>query len=199
MDNPLAAAAEITARGRPRRSMWPGVALPRFTGGWVGYAGYDAVRYLEPEKLPFETAPRDDRGLPDLHFGLYRQVAIFDHASKILYAINHVRPREHASVEAAHAAGSAELDELRCPPADATACRCPPGDIDLDVAARPARRSTRNLTREAFEAAVRRAKDTSPPATSFQIVPSQRFERRHAGRSVRGLPGPAHRQSRART
>src|SRR4051812_4428450 len=44
-----------------------------FTGGWVGYAGYDTVRYLEPEKLPFAAAPRDDRHLPDMHFGLYRQ------------------------------------------------------------------------------------------------------------------------------
>ena len=42
-----------------------GGQTPRFTGGWVGYAAYDSVRYLEPEKLPFEKAPPDDRGLPD--------------------------------------------------------------------------------------------------------------------------------------
>src|SRR4051794_23188776 len=36
--------------------------LPRFCGGAVGYAGYDAVRYVE--RLPHP--PPDDRGLPDL-------------------------------------------------------------------------------------------------------------------------------------
>jgi anthranilate synthase component 1 len=35
--------------------------LPRFTGGAVGYIGYDVVRSLE--RLP--NAPADDRGLPD--------------------------------------------------------------------------------------------------------------------------------------
>jgi anthranilate synthase component 1 len=35
--------------------------LPRFTGGAVGYIGYDVVRSLE--RLP--DAPADDRGLPD--------------------------------------------------------------------------------------------------------------------------------------
>ena len=46
-------------------------------------ASFDAARpvivaNLEPAKLPFERAPHDDRGLPDLHFGLYRQVVVFD-------------------------------------------------------------------------------------------------------------------------
>src|SRR5262249_42861254 len=38
--------------------------LPRFTGGAVGYAGYDTVRYVE--RLP--SPPPDDRHLPDLCF-----------------------------------------------------------------------------------------------------------------------------------
>ncbi len=52
--------------------------LPRFCGGAVGYAGYDAVRYVE--HLP--DAPPDDRGLPDLSFGIYDRMVIFDHVSK---------------------------------------------------------------------------------------------------------------------
>src|SRR5438132_201621 len=36
--------------------------LPPFAGGAVGYAGYDAVRYVE--RLP--NPPQDDRHLPDL-------------------------------------------------------------------------------------------------------------------------------------
>ena len=42
--------------------------LPRFTGGAVGYASYDMIRYYEGESLP--NPPHDDRDLPDLpaHF-----------------------------------------------------------------------------------------------------------------------------------
>jgi len=36
--------------------------LPNFTGGLVGYAGYDTIRYYEGEKLT--RPPADDRGLP---------------------------------------------------------------------------------------------------------------------------------------
>ncbi len=43
--------------GRPRRYHHP-KGLPAFTGGLVGYAGYDTVRYYEGEKLP---APPDWR------------------------------------------------------------------------------------------------------------------------------------------
>ncbi len=47
--------------------------LPPFTGGAVGYAGYDVVRYVE--HLP--NPPEDDRHLPDLSFSFY------DHAFAI--------------------------------------------------------------------------------------------------------------------
>jgi anthranilate synthase component 1 len=81
-----------------------------FHGGWVGYCGFDAVRYLEPGKLPFSRAPRDDRRLPDVHFGLYRQVAVFDHVAKLVHAVIAVPSDEHASEAAAIASGRADLD-----------------------------------------------------------------------------------------
>lgn len=49
--------------------------LPRFWGGGVGYFGYDLVRHLE--KLPNRL--KDDLGHPDLCFGLYDTVLVFDH------------------------------------------------------------------------------------------------------------------------
>ena len=57
--------------------------LPRFTGGAVGYAGYDTVRYVE--RLP--NAPPDDRHLPDLRFAFYDQMVIFDHITKTVTAV----------------------------------------------------------------------------------------------------------------
>ena len=58
-------------------------SLPRFTGGIVGYAGYDMVRYYED----IGDGPQDDLKLPDLSFGLYRTMVIFDHVSKTIKVV----------------------------------------------------------------------------------------------------------------
>lgn len=101
LDDPLDVPRAITAALRPVMSQ----SLPRaFCGGWVGYAGYDTVRYAEEGKLPFDSAPRDDRGLPDVHLGLYETVAVFDHARKMVYAVHWVRVEEGFTAESAESA-----------------------------------------------------------------------------------------------
>ncbi|HBZ97548.1 MAG TPA: hypothetical protein DEO57_06855, partial [Phycisphaerales bacterium] len=72
--NPLELLRELGGDRRvaPMPPSLAGAKLPGCTGGWFGYAGYDTVRYMEPDALPFEDAPEDDRGLPDMQFGLYR-------------------------------------------------------------------------------------------------------------------------------
>ena len=68
-------ASRIAQRWTPCRT----AGLPEcFTGGWVGHMGYDTVRYQYLNKLPFETAPKDDRNLPDLCLGqgLVRQILL---------------------------------------------------------------------------------------------------------------------------
>ena len=56
-----------------------------FVGGWIGYFSYDTVRYVEKKKLPFSSAPEDDRNLPDVHLGLYNNVIVFDHVEKVSF------------------------------------------------------------------------------------------------------------------
>ncbi len=91
-DDPLDVPRAISAGLRP---VMHGELPGAFCGGWVGYAGYDSVRYVEEGKLPFAGAPDDDRGLPELHLGLYETVAVFDHARKMVYAVHWVRVGEH--------------------------------------------------------------------------------------------------------
>lgn len=60
--------------------------LPRFYGGFVGYIGYDMVRFFE--KLPDKNP--DDLKLPDAVFMLMDNLLVFDHAShtvKIIYNV----------------------------------------------------------------------------------------------------------------
>ncbi|HEY8861523.1 MAG TPA: anthranilate synthase component I, partial [Candidatus Limnocylindria bacterium] len=52
-----------------------GPGLPRFSGGAVGYVGYEAARHFE--RIPL--APRDPHALPDAVFGIYDTVVAFDH------------------------------------------------------------------------------------------------------------------------
>src|SRR5205823_6578510 len=82
--NPLSLVEERLAAYRA--PSLPG--LPSFTGGAVGYAGYDTVRYVE--RLP--NPPPDDRELPDLCFALYDRMVVFDHINKTIVAVAHAHP-----------------------------------------------------------------------------------------------------------
>ena len=147
-----------------------------FTGGWVGYTAYDSVRYLEPEKLPFDSAPPDDRGLPDMHMGLYRQVAVFDHVERVLYVIVHVLLDEHRTIDAAYRSGCDALDQF-VSRLETHVPTVPAARIDLDLASLPTSKMRGNFSRDQFDAAVRRCKDFIAAGDAFQIVLSQRFER----------------------
>src|SRR5947208_5470993 len=74
--------------------------LPRFCGGAVGYAGYDAVRYVE--RLPHP--PPDDRQLPDLCFAFYDRMVIFDHLNKTVAAVAHAHVDRDDPARSYHAA-----------------------------------------------------------------------------------------------
>jgi len=59
--------------------------LPAFTGGLVGYLGYDCIRYIEP-KLSSSNLP-DPLGTPDALFMLSEEVAVFDNLHNKLHLI----------------------------------------------------------------------------------------------------------------
>ena len=59
--------------------------LPEFTGGLVGYLGYDCIRYIEP-KLSQSNLP-DPLGTPDALFMLSEEVAVFDNLNSKLHLI----------------------------------------------------------------------------------------------------------------
>lgn len=176
--DPLAVLKRLTHHWRlPSAEHWRHADWPRsFLGGWVGQAGYDTVRYLEPDKLPFSSAPRDDRHLSDLHFGLYRETVVFDHVDKIVHAICHVQTEEHASFEEAYEAGCRALRSLT-ERLDTHRVPLRSGEIDLNLMS-PTQLTESNVSRQAFERAVSRAREYIAAGDIFQVVLSQRFERR---------------------
>jgi len=172
-DDPLEV---VRAHARSLIPFAPDEVPPVFHGGWVGYAGFDVVRWFEPEKLPFTGAPTDDRQLPDLHMGLYRSVVVFDHVTRLLHAVTAVPLDEYANDTDARAAAAHELDELQAQLASPS----PPlesAPIELDLAATPVPPAKSSFERQDFERAVRIAQEYIAAGDVFQVVLSQRLER----------------------
>ena len=66
--------------------------LPRFTGGLVGYFGYDTIGYIEP-RLARDNKP-DELETPDILLMLSKEVVVFDNLSGKLYLIVQVDTSE---------------------------------------------------------------------------------------------------------
>jgi anthranilate synthase component 1 len=159
-DDPLGALKRLLAEYRPVAV--PG--LPRFAGGAVGHIGYDMVRSFE--RLP-ARAP-DDLGLPDACLVIAESLLVFDNVAQKIRVIANVHLRDGDDPEAAYNAAVARIDELvarlREPPAEPGPLEVSPGEV----------RS--NLSQEAYEAMVGRAKEYIRAGDVIQVVLAQRFE-----------------------
>ena len=80
--------------------------LPRFTGGLVGYFGYDTVRYIEP-RLAVCPNP-DPLQTPDILLMVSEDVVVFDNLAGKLFVIALVDPTQ----DQAYLRGLERLDEL---------------------------------------------------------------------------------------
>jgi len=175
-DDPLAELERRVAAYRPVRLP----ELPPFTSGAVGYAAYDAIRYVE--RLP--DPPPDDLGLPDLDFAFYDRLVVFDNATKAIdvVVLARIDDPSPAGIERAYAAACRRIDETIQSLA-APAGWPPPADIEplaeprclTDGSARSA------FGREVFEAAVERAIDYIRAGDIFQVVLSRRLDVPFAG------------------
>lgn len=71
--------------------------LPKFTGGLVGYFGYDTIRYIEP-RLSKNSKP-DPLGTPDILLMQSEEVVVFDNLAGKLYLIIHAREDQHEAAQ----------------------------------------------------------------------------------------------------
>ncbi len=143
--------------------------LPPLTGGAIGYAAYDVVRYVE--SLP--NAPHDDRNLPDLDFSIFDDLIIFDNVTKSLFVVAHVHCDQFASADLAYSDGQQRLDRL------ITKLQQPTHSLsaaEFDGQATQELEPHSNFTRAEFEAAVNRCVEYIRAGDIFQVVISQRWE-----------------------
>ncbi len=163
-EDPLELLDEVLARYR----MAPHPDLPRFCAGAVGYAGYDVVRYTE--NLP--NAPLDDRHIPDLLFGFYDQMVIFDHIQKTVTVVAMART-DQGDLKQAYEQAVGKVD-LLCEQLATNKHPIPPEDIDL-TEDEPLEWSS-NFQQEEYKDVVEKCKEYIRAGDIFQVVPSQRLQ-----------------------
>lgn len=139
--------------------------LPRFSGGLVGYFGYDTVRYIEP-RLRHCPNP-DPLATPDVLLMVSDELLVFDNLAGKLHVVVHAEAAESDAF--AHA--QQRLDEL------VQRLRA------TDSVYRPARKAravaeedfVSGFTRDGFEQAVQRIKRYILEGDAMQVVLSQRM------------------------
>ncbi|MFF8658823.1 anthranilate synthase component I [Streptomyces huasconensis] len=142
--------------------------LPPFTGGMVGYLGYDIVRRLEK----IGPGERDDLKLPELTMLLTSDLAVLDHwDGSVLLIANAINHNDlDTGVDEAYADAVARLDAMEA-------------DLSRPVAQPPAALPPSELPEytalwggEQYQEAVEDIKERIRAGEAFQVVPSQRFE-----------------------
>ena len=147
--------------------------LPRFSGGFVGYIGYDLVRFIESIGL----SKPDVLNVPDSVWMLSDTVVVFDHLEHVMkiVASAFVPPGSMATLStrarAAYAKATAQIERI------ARQLRQPLWYSPPSAPRRLPRPQVRsNMGRTAFTGAVRRAKQAIRQGEAIQIVLSQRFQ-----------------------
>ncbi|HJZ38499.1 MAG TPA: anthranilate synthase component I [Solirubrobacterales bacterium] len=158
--DPYGAVAARFAAYRPA----PVADLPPFTGGAVGFFGYDLVRTVEPLGEPNP----DELGLPDMALMVTDAMLVFDHLRHELTILACVHTEGDDDFDTEYARAAATIAEMRerlrgAVPQPATPSVTEPPEF------------TSNFEREDFEAAVSRIVEYVRAGDAFQVVPSQRF------------------------
>jgi anthranilate synthase component 1 len=142
--------------------------LPRFTGGAVGYLGYDAASWFEPALADPTGGPPEAGDGDQAGFMLFDTVLAFDHVKHRILIISNARVTADEDLEALYAFACAKIEFVE---------RELERSLSQTERGEPARLEVRsNLTRDAFERGVTRAKEYIAAGDVYQVVLSQRFD-----------------------
>ncbi len=168
--DPYALAAERITRFRQAPIPDP----PPFTGGAVGFFGYDLVRTVEPLGEP---GP-DPLGLPDMALMLSDALVVFDHLKHTVTILANADLQAEPDLERAYAKAADTIAEIRCAlagpvPREVSAPSAPGASEASRERQMPKFES--NLTEVQFEGIVERIVEYIYAGDAFQVVPSQRW------------------------
>ena len=139
--------------------------LPGFTGGLVGWFGFESIQYIEPRFAGGEK--EDELGTPDILLMQSDELAVFDNLKGRLYLIVHADPSEPRAM----ARANRRLDEL----VHRLRQGGPGYPETLEGRLLDEGDFVSGFTREGFIEAVEKSKEYIRSGDIFQVVLSQRL------------------------
>ena len=138
--------------------------LPRFTGGAVGYLGYDTAAWFEP------TTAREggDQSSEDAGFMLFDTVLAFDHVQHRILLIANARISGDEDLRSLYQFACAKIEFLERELERSLSLKRRDGEDGVNL--------TSNMAQAAYESMVRKAKEHIAAGDIYQVVLSQRFE-----------------------
>jgi len=154
--------------------------LPRFTGGAVGYLGYDTAAWFEPTAARPSTSlgaalsnveGRTDGSRPvgdDAGFMVFDTVLAFDHVQHRILLIANARISPDEDLRSLYQFACAKIEFLERELERALSLKRQANTEPLTLAP--------NMSQEVYESIVKRAKDYIAAGDIYQVVLSRRFE-----------------------
>ena len=140
--------------------------LPRFSGGLVGYMGYDMVRFFEnlPDKNP------DDLQIPDSIFMMADSLVIFDHSThKVKIVVNaYLAQGSRLKAQGVYEKAIEKIEKI------IKKLNKPEKKQKAKIKSKKHKIES-NFTKKEFEGLVKKAKEYIRAGDIIQVVPSQRF------------------------
>tara|TARA_Y100000589_G_scaffold105572_1_gene100055 strand:+ start:1301 stop:2785 length:1485 start_codon:yes stop_codon:yes gene_type:complete len=145
--------------------------FPSFTGGLVGYLGYETVQFFE--KIPVhEHSYEEGEEVPDSIFMLMQDLMVFDHNKNqvIVFTNTHIESHDELYLREQYEKSHARIDEFGMSLHSQIEYQLPPKSQRSQMHS--------NMTQRQFEKSVCEAKKAIVDGELFQIVLSQRFHRK---------------------
>ena len=139
--------------------------IPSFTGGLVGYLGYETIAWVEDIPIHDES----DFDVPDSVFMLFEDMIAFDHLKGSALVISNVNVDSGRDLKEQFDEAHKRVDSIG---------ESLHSDVDYQTPIRVEKSTvSSNFNQDAFESAVLKAKEHIVDGDVFQLVLSQRFER----------------------
>jgi len=144
--------------------------LPRFSGGLVGYMGYDMVRFFE--RVP--DSKKSGIDLPDMFFMLADTMLIFDNLKQKIKIVSNV----HIDGKSPANAYKEAVEKIEGIVEKLKSSKLKVKSSKGKKQKTSSKYTSSFKTKEAFEEAVLKSKEYIAAGDIFQVVLSQRFERK---------------------
>ena len=144
--------------------------FPRFTGGAVGFLGYEAAKWFEPslQRAWEQYAKTGDPESDDAGFMLFDTVLAFDHVKHRILIIANAQVEGDSALRAQYDFAQAKIRFLERELERSLSEHAVPAGEPVTLRS--------NTTREVFEQSVRKAQEYIRAGDIYQVVLSQRFE-----------------------